>query len=239
MSQNFELLSQLDAELKFGVATPRAIPETERAAERLKPNSLNRDMLNLAQRVFLSEDPNSPHVVTICGVDRDDGIGGICLELGKVLAAYSTRKVCLIDGNLHAALPSSLLKTNCPASSADPDHDHCQEIFPNLWYTTIKDPSSSTENGQAPTHHLKERLKYLRTRFHFIVIDASDVSSRGDAAVLGQLADGAILVIEANSTRKAAALQAKKTMEAMNVRILGSVLNNRTFPIPERLYRKL
>ena len=239
MSQNFELLSQLDAELKLGVATPKAIPETERAVEQPKTNSLNRDMLNLAQRVFLSEGPNSPHVVALCAVERNGGASGICLELGKVLAAYSTRPVCLIDGNLHAAPASALLKTNYPVSSPNPGHDHCQEISPNLWFTAIEAPSSWTENGTAPAHQFKERLDYLRTRFHFIVIDSPEASGQGDAAVLGQLADGAILVIEANSTRKAAALQAKKTMEAMNVRILGSVLNNRTFPIPERLYRKL
>jgi Mrp family chromosome partitioning ATPase len=100
-------------------------------------------------------------------------------------------------------------------------------------------PSSWTENGTAPPHQLKERLNYLRARFHFIVIDSPEASGHGDATVLGQLADGAILVIEANSTRKAAALQAKKMLEAMNIRILGSVLNNRTFPLPERLYHRL
>jgi hypothetical protein len=239
MHQNLELLSELEAELKLGVSTPNAIPEVERPTARSRSNLLNRDMLNLAERVFLSEGPNSPHVVTLCGVDPGTRTSNICLELAKVLAVCSTLPVCLINGNQHEVLPSSLDKTNRPLSSPAPDHDHCQEIFPNLWFTTIRDLSSSTENRSSPAHQLKLHLQHLRPKFHFIVIDAPDVSSQGDAAVLGQLADGAILVIEANSTRKAAALQAKKIMRAMDVRILGSVLNNRTFPIPERLYHRL
>jgi Mrp family chromosome partitioning ATPase len=239
MSRNFELLNQLDAEFKLGVATPKTIPAAERAVERRRSDSVNREMLNLVQRVFLPENPNSPHVVALCSVDRNARASSICFELGKALTAHTTRSVCLIDANPHTPLPSAPLKENRPASFLESDHDYCQEISPNLWYTTTKDPSSPTENGSVPTHLLKQRLEYLRTRFHFIVIDLPQAGSQGDAAVLSQLADGSILVIEANTTRKAAALQAKKTMEAMNIRILGSVLNSRTFPIPERLYRKL
>jgi Mrp family chromosome partitioning ATPase len=36
-----------------------------------------------------------------------------------------------------------------------------------------------------------------------------------------------------------AARKAKQTLEAANVRVLGTVLNNRTFPIPEKIYRML
>lgn len=239
MSQNYELLSQLDAELKLGAPTARAIPKVERAVEQPRPDSLNRDMVNLAQRVFLAEGANSPRVVAFCSVDRNDGARGICQELAKVLAAYSARPVCLIGGNLHAVAPLALLKTNYPTAGPEQDRDHCQEISPNLWHTTVKTPSSWTENETAPPHQLREWLDSLRGRFHFIVIDSAEGSGQGDVAALGKLADGAILVIEANSTRKAVALQAKRMMEAMNIRILGSVLNNRTFPIPERLYHRL
>jgi protein-tyrosine kinase len=48
-----------------------------------------------------------------------------------------------------------------------------------------------------------------------------------------------VLVLEANSTRRVAARKAKQALEAANVRVLGTVLNNRTFPIPEKIYRLL
>ena len=60
-----------------------------------------------------------------------------------------------------------------------------------------------------------------------------------DALAFGQLTDGFILVVEANATRREAALQVAENLRAANVRILGAVLNQRTFPIPEALYHRL
>jgi hypothetical protein len=46
-------------------------------------------------------------------------------------------------------------------------------------------------------------------------------------------------LLEANSSGRDAAQRAKFGLEATNVRLLRAVLNNRTFPIPEAIYRKL
>jgi Mrp family chromosome partitioning ATPase len=56
--------------------------------------------------------------------------------------------------------------------------------------------------------------------------------------MLGQLADGVILVLEAHTTRKAAARKIKESLGAQS-RILGIVLTERRFPVPERIYRRL
>jgi Mrp family chromosome partitioning ATPase len=46
-------------------------------------------------------------------------------------------------------------------------------------------------------------------------------------------------VLKANSTRRDATREIKQQLQAANVRMLGAVLNQRTFPIPERIYNKL
>jgi Mrp family chromosome partitioning ATPase len=79
----------------------------------------------------------------------------------------------------------------------------------------------------------------LREKFDYVLIDAPPISSYVDAVLLGQIADGVILVVEANSTRRETARMVKETFEGANVKLLGAILNNRTFPIPEALYRKL
>jgi receptor protein-tyrosine kinase len=79
----------------------------------------------------------------------------------------------------------------------------------------------------------------LPPEFAHVVINAPPVGLYSDAAILGQWADGVVLVLEANSTRRVAARNAKQAVEGANVRVLGTVLNNRTFPIPEKIYRML
>jgi Mrp family chromosome partitioning ATPase len=45
--------------------------------------------------------------------------------------------------------------------------------------------------------------------------------------------------VQANSTRRETARKAKESLESAKVKLLGAVLNKRTFPIPEALYRKI
>ena len=48
-----------------------------------------------------------------------------------------------------------------------------------------------------------------------------------------------MLVLEANATRREAAFRVSEHLRASQIRVLGAVLNKRTFPIPESLYRRL
>lgn len=239
MSQNFELLSQLEDELNFGRSMPKIAPDTVRTADRSRPVAASHELMNLAQTVFFSANGTAPHEVVLCGVDEDSGSSEICVQLGRILAARSSRAVCLVDADLNSSRLTSLLiaHRHTPISSTEPEL--CGQIEQNLWLAKSKlfDPTRS--GVLAPTNVLKQSILELRKSFEYILIDAPGTNVGSAAAVLAEIADATILVIEANSTRKAAALRAKKTMQAMKVNLLGTVLNNRTFPIPEKIYHKL
>jgi Mrp family chromosome partitioning ATPase len=81
-------------------------------------------------------------------------------------------------------------------------------------------------------------LSLLRNQFDFILIDAGVVM---DVATLqvAQQSDGLVLVIEANTTRRERAARAKEVLAESQISLLGAVLNNRTFPIPENVYQRL
>ena len=79
----------------------------------------------------------------------------------------------------------------------------------------------------------------LREEFDYVLIDTPPLSPYSDAAVLGSLADGAILVIGSSTTRREAARAAKESLDAAGVHVLGAVLNRRAYPIPEAIYRWL
>jgi Mrp family chromosome partitioning ATPase len=48
-----------------------------------------------------------------------------------------------------------------------------------------------------------------------------------------------VLVVEANSTRRETVRELMEELQMLRTRVLGVVLNNRTFPIPEAIYHKL
>ena len=57
--------------------------------------------------------------------------------------------------------------------------------------------------------------------------------------LISKWTDGVVLILEAHSTRRDTARRIKESLAAANARVLGVVLNNRTYPIPETLYSRL
>jgi hypothetical protein len=80
-------------------------------------------------------------------------------------------------------------------------------------------------------------LKELRSAFDYFVLSASITDS--ETPSLCNLCEAAVLVLTANITRREAALKAKEQLLRQGVTLLGTVLDQRTMPIPESIYRRL
>ncbi len=247
MSRNFELMKQL--EIEAGTTHGRMSDAADRIfatdvvpiLSRHVGNAGGEEVLRLIQRIFLSANGSAPRQVVVCGVDEENGSSSVCARAGRTLAANSSRPVCLVDANVRSPRLSGLFGidgTSPFAGTPAPLRDQCVKIGGNLW---LAGPEILADNSQVllPPDELRNRLAQLRETFEYMLIDAPGTSSCGDAQLLGLVADAAILVIEANSTRRQTARKAKEILEASGVRLLGTVLHNRSFPIPEGLYKRL
>ena len=247
MSRNFELMTQLELQAG-GIDKPKPDTPNRAAAAQVVPilssyagNDCGEEMLRFIQRIFLSANGSAPRQVVLCGVDNENGSSSVCAMAGRTLAANSSRPVCLVDANVRSPRLSGMFGVDgtTPFSGlSDSVREQCVKIGGNLW---LAGPNILADKSRVllPPDQLKERLAQLRNEFEYILIDAPGTSVCGDAQLLGQVADAAILVIEANSTRRLTARKAKETLDAAGVRLLGTVLHDRSFPIPKRLYKRL
>ena len=80
-------------------------------------------------------------------------------------------------------------------------------------------------------------LKELRGAFDFFLLSAN--VNDCEMPSLCNLCEAAVLVLTANVTRREAALKAKEQLLQQGVTLLGTVLDQRTMPIPESIYRRL
>jgi MinD-like ATPase involved in chromosome partitioning or flagellar assembly len=251
MSRNLEVLEQVqqDREL-FSVA-----PVANRGSVYGKRATVSgpafgtdargrEELLALAQRLFLATDGKAdtgPRQVVFCGIDEAEGTSLLCAQLGRILASQVASQVCIVDANVRAPSLHRLLdveRSDGESSlQAAPQAQPVQQIASNLWL--ISGHLATNGGVTASLDQVRSRIKELPPEFAHVVINAPPVGFYSDAAILGQWADGVVLVLEANSTRRVAARRAKQALEASNVRVLGTVLNNRTFPIPEKIYRML
>lgn len=119
---------------------------------------------------------------------------------------------------------------------------------PNLYVLRQAEEFSAEEENGEPLQPLNEsgeldrglsNLQTLRYSFDFVLLDCPSLKSSGDAALFAAAADGVVVVVEAERTRKEQVRSALNTIEMAEGNLLGCVLNKRQYPIPEWLYQRL
>lgn len=238
MSRNFELLQQMEQPIGAlsDLFVPAAAQEHEEAVRRNGNGHAQTEILRLVHSLFLSGGTSAPRRVLFCGLDAGDGSGPVCVGAGEALAGETEASVCVVDVKLSApSLHHYFTVDEVSKPCGMGEEFGARQMSNNLWFVA---PEELQMNGDpaAGAEQLRSRLQEIGKRFEYVLIAAEPI---GRAAMLGSATDGVVLVLEANKTRRVAALSAKEALEAAGVRLLGTVLNNRTFPIPEKLYRKL
>jgi len=256
MSQSFESLRRVGQRIApLGVGGGSG-PESARSSVRLTsaqgPIALpemdersREQVAKLVRRLFLARD--GVRAVVLAGVESGNGGSWMAAHCAKILAARAIGSVCVVDANLrtpalhryfavgnHYGLSDAI---NEPA----PVRDFVTALpgMGNLWLMSCGSMTGPDAQQLLASKALRSRISELRAAFDFLVIDAPPVSLFGDALVLGQLADGVTLVVAEQDTRKGSALHAVQELGKANVRVLGAVLNKRTFPIPQQIYDRL
>jgi protein-tyrosine kinase len=253
MSKNFELMN--DAQINLEIPAIGE-PKTRSAAKNGKRNGnsiqLNwqgggspEESLRLVQSLFLSRSEGSARVVVFAGIDSGNGCSCICAHAAETLANQRLGSVCLVDGNFrspvlpdlfgvgnHYGLTDALSKSGSIRDFAKVVHSD------NLWLLSCGSLAAESA-GLLNSGSMKARVAELRKEFDYVLLDSPPLNTYADGIAMGQLADGLVLVLEANSTRREAATRVTENLRSAQIKILGAVLNKRTFPIPETFYNLL
>lgn len=252
MSRTFEVLErvQQDRELVGVPPVTKSIPAGDRSTNGTPPTSeldvfAHQELVRLVQCVFLAPDVNGrhgPRRVVFSGVDSPDSSNLLCAHVGCTLAEQVQSKVCVVNANVRAREGSSSFDLFPGADSsvqfeAGTTPKVLRWVRENLCFVSRN--SVLTNGDPTALDQARAMIRELSDDFAYVVVSAPPIGLYGDTVLLSEMTDGVVLLLEANCTRRVAARKAKQTLEDGKVRVLGTVLNNRTFPIPERIYRWL
>ena len=85
----------------------------------------------------------------------------------------------------------------------------------------------------------RDCIDLLRSEFDYSIIDCPSLKVSSDLLSVAPFVDGVILVIEANSTHRDEPRQAEQCVAGAGGRVLGFILNKRTYCVPLWLERAL
>jgi protein-tyrosine kinase len=257
MSRNFELLQNLGKEVLLDAPAAvaavdqhrrePAVPQQVESKEpqlKLEPKE-REELTKLAQRIFLQPGADSPRVVVFTASESGNGCSSICACAAELLAGQVSGTVCLVDANLrHPGLHEQFAVENHfgladALQGTEPLLNYARSMSrSNLWLVSC----GSAPEAALPllsSDRMRQRIAELRSGVEYVLIDASAMNVSNDATVLASAADGVVMVLKANSSRRETVRKAVQDMQAAHVRVLGAVLNQRTFPIPDAIYNRL
>lgn len=213
-------------------------------AEGWTPGSFAREQLRgLVRQVFFSNVAHPVRQVVFSAVESPTDVGSICRQVGETLASEIEAGIAVVGCNPETQEASEPDRTRCtgegPVARPQP---FASRVRGNLWFVAdsgFAGERRSASRSFSEPHVGYERLAELRREFEYSIVACAPAGESSDAAAMGQLADGVVLVLAAHRTRRATARKIMDTLRTANVQLLGTVLSDRTFPIPQGIYRRL
>lgn len=163
---------------------------------------------------------------------RGEGVTHVVQALAKRLGVYTHSKVLVISFAELAGLSAFAIRHF---------EDRSQEQVPGVWLVNRDQSARSLISSTALISATLEEEVWaaLRAKFQYILIDCPALDSGSQVLSLGGQIDGTVLVVRAGFGQKREIQQAVRLLCAGPARLLGCVLNRRSFPIPRQLFRFL
>jgi len=254
MSRNFELLQSAGKAIDPFVSEDGGqIAQASSVAEmvvvetvRPQVEGAERDEIaKMVSRIFLTG-PETPRRVVFMGVDAGSGCSRVCAQAAEVLAATTAGgSVCVIDANLRTPTLHEHfgVENRYGLTDALQDGGSIRKYLQLLAGKKLALLTCGSSVGAWQTllasQQLHARMAELQQEFDYVLVDIPPLNLYPDGVTLAKTSDGLVLVVKAHSTRREVAQAVVHDLKSASVPVLGAVLNERRFPIPEALYHRL
>jgi len=204
------------------------------------PEEVAREMMSLRVTLDVTLRDRTPRIVMFTSPQGGEGTSSIALQFAQILARDSGLRPLLVDTHVRRPAyqvdPANRCATPMPhllEGTAEP----ASVVAANLFVAPV--PEEQKNYGLYQPAALRQLLEQAAAGFDWIVIDGPPVLESPDAAAIGSIADGVVLVVQAGRSKRPVLARAADLLRKSGSQVLGSVLNRRVLEIPEFIYRRI
>jgi len=199
------------------------------------PEDFAREQIRgLVRQVFFSNVERRVRQVVFSAMDPETDARSICRQVGEALALETAGSVAVV-GEYPRALQDIGKYQPKHQDGSTPLREAATRLRGNLWLV----PAAEKDGLRRTTPSLHAYLGAICGEFEYSILEGPPAVESNEAMSMAQFADGIILVLSARRTRRVVARKIKAMLDATQARVLGTVLTDRVFPIPEGIYRRL
>ncbi len=201
--------------------------------KKLLPQQLMDDYQTICANLSFLSDSKDTRVIAVTSPGMADGKTTFSVNLAASFAR-SGFKTLLIDGDLRKPDVAGVLKVPAEHHRGLQNYLFGMHIEKAAWkvdamglYVLAADHRNASDALEILSHSgMKQRINILREQYDKIVIDTPPVLAFADALVWARMADGVVLTSFVDHTSKVEMREAVRRLNEVNVRILGTVVNN-------------
>lgn len=198
-----------------------------------------REFEMLANSLINLHDGEGGKVVVFASTYRGEGSSFVSYNCAKYMTLLLNKKIAWVDGNFrnpHKKL--NTLDLNFRDLLLDPEKLTVAGDDPE--FVVIGNGTKEVKTMDLVSGPAYPRtLQKMKDNFYFTIIDASAIMDSVEVAHLAQQSMGLVLVVQSQKLKYEVIQHGLDRMRSHNVNVLGTVLNKRTFQLPEFLYRRL
>lgn len=200
----------------------------------------------LRTNIMASNKKTPPKVIVVTSAVHSEGKSITTLNLAMSIAQMTHKhKVLLIDGDMRRGRVHKYLGTEWKEGLSE--YLEGGATLEDVIFKLDIDNLSIIPCGQVPdqpaelleSSAMANFLKDMRKEFDFIIIDSPPIISVTDSGIIGSQADGVLMVIQAGRTQRGIVTRAMELLHQCHARVIGHVLTNIEYHLPEYIYRYL
>lgn len=219
----------------------------ERIMTYFDPKALITEQYKILRTNVLSLSKKKPmKVLVVTSSIHSEGKTLTALNLTMTLAQATHKpKVLLIDADMRRGRIAKYLgvKQKVGLSEILTDQAKPSDALFNIdvenltFVATGSMPSNPVE--LLSSERMRRFLLLMKSKFDHIIIDTPPVISVTDAGIIGAQSDGVLMVIQAGRTQRGIIKRASELLHQAHSNVLGYILTNIEYHLPEYIYRYL
>lgn len=249
MTKIYEALEQFDLERfnsEHTTATERSlvVPQVSKHDNAVSPE-LTETLIGLYRTIFTVVPGSCGRIIQFVESGKGTGCSKVIRAFAKVSSGVLKKSVLLLDSD--PQLPSNFDFFNKHSRlnwinklQNNRDNNPAKSLRGKDLLSVSR---LSMEPGLLPVDfeptQTEEFMGKLKQTFDLTLIDSWSVAVPPKPMLFSPHVDGIVLVIDAGKTRWQIAEKQKRELVAQGGNVLGVILNNRTYPIPDSIYNRL
>jgi Mrp family chromosome partitioning ATPase len=203
------------------------------------PESLLLELDNITGALISRRRSDEGMAIVFTSATSGEGVSFVSYCVARHLAYLLSGHIAWVDVNHRAPHPK--IRHQQPSyRSLLLDPSHAGEVPSGGGLTVVGHGTEEIKHTELITcGNFEEILGDFRKRFYFTIFDGPAILDAMETAHMARYCDGAVLVVETRKLKYEVIRHGLEQLRSQGGSIFGSVLNKRTFQIPNFLYRKL